>query len=114
MFQVTVSIESGNSDNLFQVDYDWTTNTAELRQNGPVDRETDSLYNMSIQLTDSDSYLNDALTATEYMQVYVSGCNDNYPLFNPQVYAVEVCINHCQKSNCFNLKFFTIKFSNYF
>ncbi|XP_063726758.1 protocadherin Fat 4-like isoform X3 [Symsagittifera roscoffensis] len=88
--QVSASITSGNSDSIFQLNYDWTTNTAVLRQNGPVDRETDSFYNMTVLIQDSDSYFNDSKSTVEYIQVYVTGCNDNYPIFNPQVYAVEV------------------------
>ena len=84
------SITSGNTHNAFQITNDVTTNKAEVIQLGPVDTEKQSFYSMTVTLTDSDTYLGSPRTSDELVNITITGCNDNFPIFNPQLYAVQV------------------------
>ena len=83
---ITYAIKSGNNLGLFNVH----PSTGRVTVRGRLDYETATTHILTITAADMSSSDPSRKTSEEALVIHLLDVNDNYPVFNPLVYAVEI------------------------
>ena len=86
---ITYAIKHGNTNGLFNIH----PSTGIVTLVGRLDYETVKTHILTITATDMSPRDAGRRSAEEILTIHVLDVNDNYPLFDPQVYAIEISEN---------------------
>ena len=83
---ITYAIKNGNGNNLFNIH----PSTGKVTLVGRLDYETATTHILTITATDMSPRDAGRKSAEEIFTIHVLDVNDNYPVFDPQVYSIEL------------------------
>ena len=83
---ITYAIKSGNTRDLFSLH----PSSGVMSLRGRLDFETSKTHILTVTATDMSPADSDRKSSEETLTIHVLDVNDNYPIFSPQIYSVEI------------------------